>query len=44
MVVEVHFSEPRFEEPEPELLDNTPVTLLAGFPFNNTLCQRLTRD
>lgn len=39
MVVDALFSEPLFEEPETRFLDDIPLTLLAGFPFNTVLYQ-----
>lgn len=39
MVVDVLFSEPRFEEPETWFLDGIPPTLLDDFPFNTVLYQ-----
>lgn len=37
MVVVVLLSEPLFEEPDTEFLDDIPPTLLAGFPFKTAL-------
>lgn len=44
MLVEVLFSDPLLEEPELGVLDDGPLLLLGGFPFNTDLYPRLRKN